>query len=210
MKKRLPLLALLLLLGLSVWLFLYDEAAEPGPLTRGHQQAADCSACHVPWRGVAESQCLACHAQDQVNELRPALRFHAEKRYCLRCHRLHGGSPAERSRMDHTLLNGDISCGLCHLDPHGRLFGQDCRACHGLRTWRVDGYRHPPAKDKNCARCHRPPSSHGGGHYQTLILGFHLRNHPEVKNVPVDDCWRCHVTHDWRHLRMSGYRQPTS
>jgi len=195
------------LLGVSAWLFFYDAAAEPGTLSRAHRNAATCPDCHEPWRGVSDGQCRTCHEFREVNQLRPEIRFHQEERFCTRCHREHVEKPKVASQMDHTLLDAKLECAICHLDPHGTKFGNDCRQCHGLSTWRVAGYRHPPADQRQCSRCHPAPASHRGGHYQEIILKFHLRNQPEARQVPPEECWRCHVIHDWRHLKMSGYRR---
>lgn len=207
MKKWIHAIFLLVLAAFSGWLFFYEAAAEPGELSRVHRESAQCQDCHQPWKGVDDDQCLECHTFDNVNALRPAIRFHEEERYCLRCHREHRNPETPVSAMDHTLLNGNLKCTICHLDPHGGLFGANCRECHGLGNWKVPGFKHPDPEKENCSRCHRPPRSHQGEHYRQIILGFHLRNQPEVKDVPATECWRCHVTHDWRHLKMSGYRK---
>jgi hypothetical protein len=197
-----------LLVAGSAWLFFWDAAARPGQLSRVHRQAASCPDCHRPWRGVSDGQCLQCHGFGDVNRLRPAVRFHQEERLCLRCHREHAGGAQPAAAMDHTVLSGGLECSLCHLDPHGARFGADCRQCHGLASWSVPGYRHPPAEERQCHRCHPAPASHQGEHYREIILSFHLQNHPELRQAPARECWRCHVTHDWRHLKMAGYRAP--
>ncbi|MEJ2725592.1 MAG: hypothetical protein P8175_13295, partial [Deltaproteobacteria bacterium] len=170
-------------------------------LSSAHQGSADCVDCHVPWEGVADETCLHCHDFEDTETLKSQILFHEENKYCLRCHFEHLGLKADISRMDHTILNGNLLCTQCHLDRHSGLFGRECRDCHLISTWKVEGFRHPPDKGKNCYRCHEAPQSHYDEHFWVLIKKGHFPG--EIKDIPLKECWQCHITHKWQHFRMA-------
>ena len=185
------------------WLFSTDKAANPGPLSSAHQDAAECQDCHKPWKGVSDDMCLQCHEFEDASELKPDLRFHVAHRFCTKCHFEHLGPDASISRVDQTLFNGNLQCTQCHLDPHKGLFGSSCRECHRIKTWKVQGFRHPKDEERECYRCHRPPRSHLDKRFWTEILeGHNPGSAQQVSTVKLKDCWRCHITHRWAHLRM--------
>jgi hypothetical protein len=192
--------------GLSVivfsgWLFVHDKAAQPGPLSPPHRDLGDCTYCHVPWKGVSEKQCLACHDFSDVASLpRPRLiRFHEAKKNCLYCHQEHGIFESGISQMDHTVLNEALLCTVCHFDVHRGRFGEDCRACHAISAWKIAGYHHPSVERKDCARCHKPPAFHEDKRYWQIIL-----ESTGVQEAALEDCWRCHTTNQWPHLRKNS------
>lgn len=204
--KVIHLLPAVILVAFSVWLFTNENAAAPGQLSPAHLEVAACQDCHEPWRGVSDFMCLNCHEfYEDVSQVRPLIRFHEAERHCLKCHREH--VPIQNiSNMDHTLLNAELKCAQCHLDPHDSLFGEDCRTCHGIDTWQIAGFRHPPEDRGNCNRCHRAPDSHGHEEFKSMIVA----THPSLEGADLDmdlkQCRRCHVIHDWRHLRMMSQR----
>lgn len=200
MKRIMNGLWLCLIIAMAAWLLMDETAAEPGAVNSVHAVAV-CADCHSPWSGVTDENCLACHSFDDASELRPALRFHEERIQCLTCHGEHGGRTAELSRMDHTLLHPGLRCAQCHLDPHGGLMGEACRECHRISTWRIAGYRHPAPEEGDCIRCHTPPISHDGEYFAEVLLRSHGAAMEEA-GISLRECGRCHVTHDWRHLRM--------
>ncbi len=199
--KILHIIMALLLILFSIWLFSNEQAAQPGQLSSMHRENASCNDCHVPWRGVSDEMCLNCHEFYDPSQLRPTIRFHLAEKNCVACHKEH--APMQKiSRMDHTLLHQDLGCETCHLDPHDRLFGNDCRVCHTISKWKIDGFRHPSEEGGNCNKCHRAPRSHGYSEFRSMILATHPSIKSEDVEVDLRQCWRCHVTHDWRHLRM--------
>ena len=199
--KILHVIMALLLIVFSIWLFSNEQAAQPGQLSSMHQENAICNDCHVPWRGVSEDMCLNCHEFYDPSLLRPAIRFHVAERNCLVCHKEH--APMQKiTWMEHTILNRNLECDVCHLDPHDRLFGKDCRACHAISTWNIDGFRHPPGNRDNCSKCHRAPLTHDYSEFRSIIIATHPSIQSADVEVDLEQCWRCHVTHDWRHLRM--------
>ncbi|MBR9979924.1 MAG: hypothetical protein KFF50_02750 [Desulfatitalea sp.] len=191
------------LLIVSVWLFYQEGAARPGALSIGHADNAYCMDCHTPWRGVGDEACLGCHAFYDTFALRPAIRFHEAEENCLKCHTEHRGSTGPIAIMDHTLLHPELTCVTCHFDPHNQLFGGDCRECHGLSSWKIAGYRHPPAERNNCHLCHRPPLSHQDqAFWRRLEQRHQIKVGDEDAEIRPNDCAQCHVNHSWRHLRM--------
>lgn len=204
MKKAVHIGVIIGLIVFSTWLFSREQAAEPGALTAVHQENAVCGDCHLPWQGVDDSSCLGCHSFTDTDtfSIRPAIRFHEAEKHCLVCHTEHRGRQGNISRMDHTLLNPDLLCSICHLDPHEQLFGEDCRECHGISTWSVAGFRHPPAEKHQCSRCHRAPLSHQDPDFWQRMVTRHNVRVGKKETLSADECWKCHVLHDWRHLKM--------
>ncbi len=88
------------------------DAFRPGDLTSVHADridAAACSECHTPWRGVADASCQACHGAGRIDAA-PA--HHPEavapaSLGCTGCHLEHRG-------RDALLPGGDASCRDCH------------------------------------------------------------------------------------------------
>lgn len=204
MKKKLTSIAIAaFIIGLSIWLYTYDQAAEPGVLSSAHQSIADCETCHIPWRGVSEQACLQCHYFGDATHLKPQIRFHAAEKNCLDCHSEHRGATADIARVDHTIFNGELSCTRCHFEAHNGKFGDNCRACHDISTWNVEGFRHPPAENKKCFRCHAAPASHYDSTFWEKIRKGHKQSVYGGDQVSVKECWRCHTTHRWGHLMMA-------
>jgi len=202
--KALYTVAALCATALAVWLFLAETAARPGPLSVSHAEMGGCTLCHIPWRGASEERCLECHGFSDVGYMRPEIRFHEAEKHCLGCHSEHRGDRGMLSRVDHALFNGDLQCTRCHTDIHGGLFGAGCRKCHGIETWEVPGFRHPPREDGECGGCHRPPLSHQDKSFWGKIEESHVG---EFEDISQDDCMRCHTTDNWRHLIM-GHSRP--
>lgn len=202
MKLTVRVIYIIALIVFSIWLFYQNDAAQPGSLLGVHEENAVCADCHTPWRGVSNEACLGCHAFYDTAEIREDIRFHEAELYCLNCHTEHRGVTGRISRMDHTLLNSKLKCSTCHFDPHERLFGQNCRACHGLSGWSIPGYRHPLAERGNCEQCHRPPLSHKDPLFWERLEVRHKVKIGDDEEVSPEQCWQCHGIHDWQHLRM--------
>lgn len=200
MSRITHILSIVLVLGLSVWLLTWEQAARPGEISESHSGVAACADCHETWKGVSEENCKGCHFFADPLALHPRVRFHMAEEYCLDCHTEHRGENA-LSRMDHAILNPDLECGVCHLDAHRGKFGEDCRECHGLTSWNVAGFKHPLEERRNCGRCHATPLSHEHEGFWDVIEERHMAR-AGGKEPSVEECWRCHITHDWRHLRM--------
>lgn len=209
-KVMVNLIAAVIIIGFSAWLYSNDTAARPGSLSSVHEMITDCETCHIPWQGVSDEMCLQCHYFGDVRDLKPQVRFHEAEKHCLDCHTEHLGTDAVISRVDHTLFNGERSCTDCHFDPHAQKFGTDCRACHGLSTWRIMGFRHPPNTEPECARCHAAPASHHNDAFWELIQKGHRQSvYDEQDRPPVEECRQCHTVHKWGHMMM-GHGLATS
>jgi hypothetical protein len=113
------------------------------------------------------------------------------------CHKEHQLLGATITAMDHRILNDQLLCTTCHFDRHEGLFGEQCRECHRIKTWKVPGYRHPVGDGTDCYRCHKGPQSHYDERFWDLIV-----KDMEEESIPVRDCWRCHTIHHWPHLKM--------
>jgi hypothetical protein len=192
-------MGILVAVALSVYLFLNEEAAKPGPISVFHEDFDQCDYCHVPWHGVSDLMCLQCHQFTDQSVLRPEIRFHEAEKHCLKCHVEHRGVAGNISKIDHTLFSGKLPCTRCHTDIHSGLFGNECRECHAIKTWDVPGFRHPSEDKMNCNRCHKPPHSHRDKAFWNKIEMTHGET---LEDIPPEDCWRCHTTRYWRHLIM--------
>lgn len=203
MKRILPASIVLAMAAVSLWLLFRDVAAEPNSLAPYHADITECRQCHVPWRGAGDDKCVECHTFESGSAAvrTKKLRFHEEKKNCMHCHTLHVGSSGSGSKMDHTLLSGKLTCSQCHFDKHDGLFGQECRQCHSIRTWKVSGYRHPPEDDPFCYRCHKAPSSHCEPDSWERLKG-------EAGVAPSSerDCSTCHTVLDWKRLKRDTVR----
>lgn len=198
MKKRvLQVVLVVAVLLFSGWLFQHDKAALPGPLSRSHADLEDCSFCHDPWRGVSAQQCLECHDFVDTSLLRREIRFHEEERKCLSCHKEHRLMEAGVSKMEHTLLNEELPCSQCHFDPHKGLFGQECRECHRIRTWRIAAYRHPDPNRTECYRCHKAPESHYDERFWKIIV-----TDRGIESAGLKACGACHTIFYWPQLKQ--------
>ena len=159
-----------------------------------------CYTCHFlenpkDNKKVVDSNCLDCHDFDQ-DTLGKEIRFHEARQRCLSCHKEHGLLEAGITKMDHTLLNGELLCSQCHFDPHKGLFGQNCRDCHGIRDWKIAGYHHPAEDRTDCNRCHKGPASH----YDEIFWDFILKDMGMVSIQP-ENCGQCHTISHWPDLK---------
>ncbi len=190
------------IIGFSAWLYSYDQAAKPGGLSSAHEFIHECETCHTPWQGVSDQMCRYCHFFDDPMDLKPEIRFHVAEKHCLQCHTEHLGRGGDIARVDHTLFHPDLLCTDCHFDPHQGNFGDDCRICHGITSWEVEGFSHPPADNRNCHHCHKAPASHHAPElWEQILKGHQIVIDPDEPPA-VDECWQCHTTHRWGHLMM--------
>lgn len=156
----------------------------PGALVQGHAGlAADCFACHAPWRGASSMRCIGCHALADIGlrttQGQPIVRsapttiqasFHQDliEQDCMACHSDHlGPRQAQRSRrmFSHELLRGAVRerCEGCHRAPDDRLhasFKGQCAQCHETARWKPATFDHAKhfvldrEHDVKCATCH--------------------------------------------------------
>ncbi|TMQ08928.1 MAG: hypothetical protein E6J91_32105 [Deltaproteobacteria bacterium] len=187
-------------------------AVSPGKLAAAHAAfEAQCERCHVPFGGVPQRQCLACHT-DLARRIARGVGFHptVAVQPCTGCHKEHRGrdaaTPAPPSAFDHRTtgfaLDGDharIACERCH-PPAGasrRWVGiaTSCRSCHADR--------HRGTLGSDCTRCHRPsgwlPTLYGGADHRTPLSGGHARlacadcHRAGLHLAPQQPCVMCHA-----------------
>lgn len=92
------------------------EVFRPGELASFHAdriEAAACSDCHVPWRGVSDARCNACHGPEALD--------HAPAHHPDALAALGGLPPCTRCHVEHTGREdltpaGDAACVECHRD----------------------------------------------------------------------------------------------
>lgn len=155
----------------------------PGDLVEGHQKLKnDCFACHAPFGGIANDQCIACHQLSEIGKDTANLNgtvsgkakilFHQNlsSQSCMACHTDHDGINAKMpfNGFKHTLLAETVinDCVSCHAKPTDKLHGQltsTCKSCHNTDGWKGVKFDHDmlAAADKNnCASCHQSPSDH--------------------------------------------------
>jgi pSer/pThr/pTyr-binding forkhead associated (FHA) protein len=176
----------------------------PGGVSSAHARARDtnhqpiarnCHACHMPWRGVIDTNCKACHAKAPHSALQ------AGNVSCVSCH------PEHRGAVKLSMI-GDAKCVACHADlaqhvirgavipaevAHIAAFGKEHPEFHpiaDLDTLRFNHRFHLQpggvfnAKGKRevlaCTACHK------------LVADPRGRLDPKPVRF-ADDCQRCHL-----------------
>jgi len=226
--KRYGLLAVIAanLLVLMALAFAYPHLmVSPGPLVRGHAEiAANCFACHAPWRGAASDRCVTCHALPDIG-LRTTrgvalprkgfvTSFHQEliEQDCMACHGDHAGSTrGQRSRkpFSHALLRAAVRdrCEACHAAPKNDLHrgsSGGCGQCHKPQAWKPATFEHGKffAFDTNhattCATCH---PGNDTKHYTCYGCHEHQPDrvrtqHREEGIADIENCVACHRSAD--------------
>ena len=170
----------------------------PGELIQGHQDLKnDCFSCHVPFGGIANDKCIACHqlseiGKDTVGFTGPTkILFHQSlsNQSCIACHTDHKGTAPDiqMGGFQHSLLTENVvnNCVGCHQKPTDNLHRQlssTCKSCHNTEGWKSSvEFNHDMllVSDKNnCISCHQKPTD-----------SFH-------KSLP-DNCNLCHSTSKW-------------
>jgi hypothetical protein len=187
----------------------------PGALQPAHAKlATDCFACHVPWRGVAATQCTSCHAVADIGRktsrgapiVPPSPGFHQKlaKTDCLGCHTEHQGVRPPLS-FSHALLAPDVQrqCSSCHVAPATplhRTAGPACSSCHTTKAWTPATFDHARyfaltgEHNVPCATCHI-----GRTYQRYTCYGCHEHTpaniraeHDEVPMTKLDNCVSCH------------------
>ncbi len=158
---------LLALVGLA---FVYPvPMVSPGPVVPAHAAiAAECTSCHVPFRGASPAQCEKCHALSNIGvrtttgarlreqAQRPAFHQQLTEQNCVACHTDHVdatratiGQPSKKP-FSHGLLRADRRnrCESCHAAPtsdsHAHLTGAkvQCQQCHTTEGWKPATFEH--------------------------------------------------------------------
>jgi hypothetical protein len=127
-----------------------QNLTSPGPLAEPHKEFdSKCEKCHVPFKGIPNASCLACHTGTQQRiQSGHGTHFEYEKqgKKCSSCHgdhkgRKHALSPPVESGFKHEItgfvLDGkhaSVACNKCHkpgaLGPKWTGLAQTCAGCH--------------------------------------------------------------------------------
>ncbi len=217
MKLRaiLPLAVTLLLGSGAARADFLKNLTSPGPLAKGHDKLdGQCDKCHVPFKGIPNSACLACHTGTE-RRIKQGLGPHAvadkEGRKCSSCHTDHKGrnhplSPKVDSTFVHAitgfLLDGkhaQAKCESCHKPnktgtPAWVDLPRTCKGCH------EDTHR--GALGSKCESCHTAqtwkPATRTIAQHQIDMTGKHAgltcqQCHSDGKHLTAkSSCGDCH------------------
>jgi hypothetical protein len=206
----------------------FQSLASPGPLAKAHAGfEQSCDKCHVPFKGIPSTSCLACHTATQkriASNVGTHAAFAREGKKCASCHKDHKGRahelspPVEARGFDHAARTGialtgkhaAVACAACHTKgANGPRWIDikpldDCGGCH------KDA--HAGALGASCKSCHAPAawkpatktiSDHlvpmTGGHAGRKCADCHTRGAHLVETSTCGDC------HEQKH---GGTRAP--
>jgi len=162
----------------------FDHASETDfALTGAHGEIA-CDACHVEnkFELGLETECLACHADDDEHE---GLNGPA-------CETCHTSSTWSTSLFKHDIDTGfallgkhaDVGCADCHTAPvHEVSLDSECYACH-----REDD-AHEDQLGQSCGQCHNE-----GGWTDSVLFDHGLTVFPLIGAHRDAVCADCHET----------------
>ena len=163
-------------------------SVSPGKLATPHAAFEDqCNRCHVPFQGIPDQNCLACHSR-LADRLLRGIGYHAtvSAQRCSSCHKDHQGrtaqlSPAPGSAFDHRTAvfqlagaHAALPCARCHATTAtGRQWvgtPATCAGCHPDRS-------HKGSFGSGCASCHQEsawkPTLRTLTNHKTTITGGH-------------------------------------
>jgi hypothetical protein len=205
-------------------------------LAGGHAPLA-CVKCHTGplYTKKLETTCLSCHQKDDVHkgELgKDCATCHSDRGWkhtrfdhnktkfpltgghrvvkCADCHTSASATVAPRYR------DAPSTCIGCHKkeDVHERTLGDKCESCHVTRSWAVWTFDHDRStqflldgghKKVTCAKCHTQPLEQVIG---AKCDGCHSRDDVHAGSFGRR-CEQCHVTSDWRTLKLGTKREGT-
>ena len=165
----------------AVW----QQQVSPGRLSAAHAFLENnCTACHVPFKGVEAANCVSCHANNEALLARQPSAFHASIQSCSECHLEHQGVNRRPVLMDHPAL---ARIGLRELDAD-QADGEKRQTRAQLRTW----IRQHEASES--ARAAHPEIT---ATEMTLdCSSCHSNKDPHFKLLG-QDCAECHGTAKW-------------
>jgi hypothetical protein len=173
--------------------------------TAFHAQVGTCSGCHVEHQGTKRMPTAMDHvllarigrAELGARSLGP-VEIESAIGFATR-------STAELKLQAGPEVPGDgsaLKCASCHAtkDRHQGMLGSDCVQCHSTSQWSIATFRHPSPRSTECAQCHRPPPSHGMGHFP--MMSAPMARQPDAK---VEQCYLCHQTTSWNDIKGVGW-----
>jgi hypothetical protein len=199
----------------------FEHEIETGfPLMGGHTDVT-CNACHVEQNFTnTESQCVACHRDDDVHENRRG-------EDCASCHTArrwdellfdharktdfpllgaHAVASCEQCHAEGTVnVQLESTCISCHRedDEHKGLLGTDCASCHGEVAWTDNSFKHDtftkfPLLGNHatleCEACHAAPVHESNP--DTDCFACHVDDDPHA-GQQGEACGDCHNETDW-------------
>lgn len=204
--KHISGVAILFSLGYVFWMVVgggWQDQVSPGELSTAHAQlASDCSSCHTSVKGISDTKCISCHADNKELLQRQPTAFHTMIGNCASCHTEHQGAHANLRVMNHEALAKIESNLIAEIDNDSNkqtkyiissahpltstLEAQlDCASCHSTKD------KHVGLFGKNCASCHATT--------QWTIPNF---QHPSVKSVQCASCHQAPPSHFMEHFEM--------
>lgn len=186
----------------------------PGPLAKPHADLeSQCDKCHIPFKGVPNSGCLACHTGTQTrikSALGPHAQYEREGKKCSSCHTDHKGrgetiTPKVDASFQHAITgfllagkHASAKCATCHKptasgQPKWVDLPRSCNGCHADV--------HKPTLGAKCESCHtangwKPPSktieAHTldmkGGHQGLACASCHTKGEHLTAKSSCGDC----------------------
>ncbi len=193
----------------------------PGPLIAAHVElAADCFACHAPFRGPSARRCMICHAPADIGRRtakglpiapasgKPPFHEMLVSQSCIACHLDHLEpffTTSKMTRFDHSLLTVTArhQCAACHNAPDDRLHRShtsDCAQCHSEDLWKPATFDHgkffvlDEHHRASCTTCHRNIK-----YEEYTCFGCHEHQPDSVRAKHatrgihrIDNCVSCH------------------
>lgn len=189
----------------------------PGKLVAAHAPfETQCNRCHVPFAGIPDSACLACHTTLR-DRMAAKTGFHATPatsgKPCTACHGDHQGraaqiSPAPPATFDHRATtfplagaHAALACDRCHpkSGSGGRTWtgiATRCESCHA-------DTQHKGKLGSECGKCHRDaswtPTIRTLKNHTTPIAGGHAKLgcvdcHKSGQHLAAQQsCGQCHA-----------------
>ncbi len=194
----------------------WKQAVDPGELREGHTFLEnDCRTCHEPFRGVANEQCIACHATNRELLERQSTAFHADIGKCSSCHPEHLGRDTGIELMDHAEFS---RIGLRLLSEEGTS-EESRQLAEFLNSWSEAGARvlptrfdrgsHSFEKALNCASCHSNQDPHGKvfgsdciSCHSTVQWSIPEYRHPSPRSMECAQCHQAPPSHYMGHFKM--------
>ena len=197
---------MLLATAIVVWTFFGDgwqSQVMPGELSAAHALlASDCASCHTSVKGISDTKCVSCHADNKELLQRQPTAFHGMIGNCASCHIEHQGVDANLRVMNHEALakigsnlipemisSADEKTSLVLPADHPLITALeaklDCASCHSTKD------KHVGLMGKNCASCHATT--------QWTIPKF---QHPSPRSIECASCHQAPPSHYMMHFEM--------
>ncbi|MDH5477295.1 MAG: cytochrome c3 family protein [Nitrospinota bacterium] len=210
MRRNYGRLAITIAAGLSIVAFVWvkgqTEAGKiflDGPLSMKHKELEDdCESCHLPWQGVSEAKCMACHEEKKHFQLvHPEVKGLRDSP-CTTCH----SDPKHLKVKD---VDARATCVDCHREHKGETNSlklvktEECVNCHHFDVHVEDsGYGMKPISRKSGVLLTHNTFYQGGEYVEKKCMGCHLG--PKAK--PIRHSGAFLVDAMFRHMTRLGVK----